>query len=839
GIGVATGLPAGVTAAWAANVITISGTPTASGVFAYSIPLTGGCGSINATGTITVTANMTAAAASSTPTLCISTPLTNITHATTLATGIGVATGLPAGVTAAWAANVITISGTPTASGVFAYSIPLTGGCGSINATGTITVTANMTAVAASSTPTLCISTPLTNITHATTLATGIGVATGLPAGITAAWAANVITISGTPTVSGVFAYSIPLTGGCGSINATGTITVDPVSVGGSVSGGAVICSGSTSGLLTLSGHLGTVVRWESAVSPFSSWTSIVNTATTYTSGVLTQDTQFRAVIQSGICSIANSTATTVALGNTTTWNGSAWTNGAPTSTSTAVISGNYVSATDGGNIDACSLTLTTGTVVISSGDWVTLSGALIVTSGSFTLENNANLIQGGVANTNSGNIIVKRNSSSLYLLDYTLWSSPVLDQNLYDFSPNTVANRFYYYDSATDFYTPISAASNFNVGQGYLIRVPRTFSPTVAAVYNGVFTGKPNSGDITYGMNLGFNAVGNPYPSQINVYDFIDQNLTIDGTLYFWRKKNNSSASSYATLTELGYVANAATGGDTGSAYFDVTNPSDWVVNVGQGFIVNAVSASNLVFNNAMRRGLDNSNQFFRNSSTTVSNASLYWLNLTNPNGLFNQLAVGYVAGATLGVDRGIDGLNNNTTNYLCSVIGGTPYAIQGRPEFLASDIVPLELNISVGGKYSIAIDHLKGLFQNQAIFLKDNETNTIHDLKTGSYSFISEVGVFKNRFEIVYQNALAVNQTSFNENNVLVYKQNQEIVINAGKTIMSDVKVYDIRGRLLLSKDNINATQTKLFVGTTQEVLIVKIGSGEAGIVTKKVIN
>ena len=226
GIGVAAGLPAGVTAAWAANTITISGTPTAAGVFAYTIPLTGGCGTVNATGTITVTANMTVGAASSTPTLCISTALTPITHATTLATGIGVAAGLPAGVTATWAANTITISGTPTAAGVFAYTIPLTGGCGTVNATGTITVTANMTVGAASSTPTLCISTALTPITHATTLATGIGVAAGLPAGVTAAWAANTITISGTPTAAGVFAYTIPLTGGCGTVNATGTITV-------------------------------------------------------------------------------------------------------------------------------------------------------------------------------------------------------------------------------------------------------------------------------------------------------------------------------------------------------------------------------------------------------------------------------------------------------------------------------------------------------------------------------------------------------------------------------------------------------------------------------------
>jgi uncharacterized protein (TIGR02145 family) len=63
-------------------------------------------------------------------------------------------------------------------------------------------------------------------IKHTTTNATGIGVATGLPAGLTADWAGNTITISGTPTTDGTFNYTIPLTGGCGNINATGSITV-------------------------------------------------------------------------------------------------------------------------------------------------------------------------------------------------------------------------------------------------------------------------------------------------------------------------------------------------------------------------------------------------------------------------------------------------------------------------------------------------------------------------------------------------------------------------------------------------------------------------------------
>jgi uncharacterized protein (TIGR02145 family) len=82
----------------------------------------------------------TVSAASATPSVDVNTALTAITHTTTGATGIGTPTGLPAGVTADWAANTITISGTPTADGTFNYSIPLTGGVGSVSATGTIKV---------------------------------------------------------------------------------------------------------------------------------------------------------------------------------------------------------------------------------------------------------------------------------------------------------------------------------------------------------------------------------------------------------------------------------------------------------------------------------------------------------------------------------------------------------------------------------------------------------------------------------------------------------------------------------------------------------------------------
>ncbi|PWA03958.1 T9SS sorting signal type C domain-containing protein [Flavobacterium psychrotolerans] len=227
------------------------------------------------------------------------------------------------------------------------------------------------------------------------------------------------------------------------------------------------------------------------------------------------------------------------------------------------------------------------------------------------------------------------------------------------------------------------------------------------------------------------------------------------------------------------------------------------------------------------------------RNSNAALSSISLYKLSLTGSNGVYSQLAVGYSADFTLGVDRGIDGSNINNTNYFCSTIIESAYSIQGRPEFTPTDIVSLQYKIGNASTYSICIDSFDGIFKTQSIYIKDNLTNTIHDLKSGPYSFSSEAGNFASRFEIVYQNLLAAHQPTFNEKSVVTYKQYQDVMITSGQVMLSSVKIFDSSGRLLVSKNNINATQTKLFTGSNPEVLIVQITSTENDIITKKMAN
>ena len=232
-------LPAGVTGSFSAGVFTISGTPTATGTFNYTVTTTGPCTNVSASGTIIVNANstisLTSAAGTDAQTLCVNTALTPITYAIGGGgTGASITAGaLPAGVTGSFSGGVFTISGTPTATGTFNYTVTTTGPCTNVSLSGTITVNANstitLTSAAGTDTQTRCINTALTPITYSIGGGgTGASITAGaLPAGVTGSFSGGVFTISGTPTAPGTFNYTVTTTGPCTNVSFSGTITVN------------------------------------------------------------------------------------------------------------------------------------------------------------------------------------------------------------------------------------------------------------------------------------------------------------------------------------------------------------------------------------------------------------------------------------------------------------------------------------------------------------------------------------------------------------------------------------------------------------------------------------
>jgi hypothetical protein len=122
-----------------------------------------------------------------------------------------------------------------------------------------------LTSSASTTNQTLCENVPITNIVYTITNATGAA-ATGLPAGVSGVYASGTFTISGTPTASGNFSYTVTVTGGCGSPTGTGSIDVKAVPLVNHVSPSA-ICSGSTTSITLTATIAGASFNWISSAS--------------------------------------------------------------------------------------------------------------------------------------------------------------------------------------------------------------------------------------------------------------------------------------------------------------------------------------------------------------------------------------------------------------------------------------------------------------------------------------------------------------------------------------------------------------------------------------------
>ena len=545
--------------------------------------------------------------------------------------------------------------------------------------------------------------------------------------------------------------------------------------------------------------------------------------------------------------------------GVTTTWNGTSWSNGVPLCEAYAVvIEGDYNSATNG-EILACSLTVNSGNVVVNSGDIFTIRSSVSVLGGSLTFESDANLIQyNDVANV--GQITYKRNSSELYNLDYTLWSSPVHGpQTLKQFSPQTLDARFYVYNTALNAYSNYTSASGifgghpgqvqFTSGKGYLIRMPDGWSETTPSSFNGIFQGVPNNGTITLPLSAAgnrYNAVGNPYPSPLRLYSFLmDNRDNLDnGTAYFWRKRNGSAETTYTTVSLAGSVEGCgdcgpSEGGEGGenSAYMFTIKP-------GQGFFIKAAAtATTLSFNNYMRWDRDNG-RFYRNSNETPAIAgSKYWLNVTNDNHDFGQAAVAYMEDTTLDLDYGYDGrLLNDGAIALYTIAQDTKLSIQARDQFNVADEVMLGYKATAAGNFTIGLHRYTGVFnQGQDIYLVDMQEGIYRDIKNnGNYTFTTAAGTFNDRFKLVYRMPTLGTVAGLDSaKNIIVYKSNNTIVLNSGTAVMKSIAVYDIHGRVLYTDNDVNATDANINgLALQEQMLVVKVTTIDGYSVSKKII-
>ncbi len=504
----------------------------------------------------------------------------------------------------------------------------------------------------------------------------------------------------------------------------------------------------------------------------------------------------------------------------TTTWNGTSWSNGQPSLTKTAIINGNYT--THSGSLKCCELIIASGkTLTIKAGDYIEVENDITVDGNLIILDKGA-LIQNDEDAVHNGSITMHRRTTPLKQYDYTYWSSPVIGTQL---SILGTPSLYYYFNPAINNYVAQSATNVMMAGRGYIARVPNNLNFSTPQTIEATFNGTPHTGTIAVPVTKGagsFNLIGNPYPSAINADEFLTdpENASyIGGTIYLWTHNRAISATNNGNnvlnYSRDDYAKYNVTGGvKTGHPAAGTSNAPHGKIASGQGFFIEALEngTHDVFFRNSMRtKGHNGNGQFFRQSepdepildATATIEKHRIWLSISNAEFAYDEMLLGYIDGATLGLDRAYDGKTFPAGNVVSiySLVDETTLAIQGRGlPFSHADIIPLGYFTDIAGTFNISLESFDGLFANQNVYLYDKVSQTYHDLKLAPFTFTTEATTNNDRFELRFTNETLGTYPTNVERQTVILSDARQIKIRSQHRI-KNVEIFDMTGRLLVS--------------------------------------
>jgi len=631
---------------------------------------------------------------------------------------------------------------------------------------------------------------------------------------------------------------------------------------------------------LTIAGWDGT--KWV-ALSSVVDGTSIMGATSSITSGSITTAAAGLSTMEYFTLAAKDKACMPLVAmtGATRTFNGTSW-DTVPTEIDNAVIS----AAGSPGSFVCNSLSLGANNITLTNGQVVEVVKGVTGT-GKIIMSSEASFVQrDGTAAAPS--IELLKQSRPVRRWDYIYWGTPISGDFFADLSGTNVYNNFntvnpfgakLYWNAAalnTANVTEPSVAwggtvtlqttgtnwyelASITTGKGFATRIKDdatafTYDPAVQRNVLYKFVGTANNGDISVSTdfqvigasNSRYNLIGNPYPSAISASDLIEENkATLSGTVYFWANNSTYFTGAYSGGASGDY-ATYAVGSGTATASAGIMPNNN--IGSAQGFLVRRTGVfgtdggvKNVLLNNCMRvTDVSSNNIFFRNAQQN-STKDRFWINLTPQNGTTKQIAVVYMDGVTNGYDESFDGpLYSVTTNKFYSLIDNGRYAINARPTFNLTDVVPVGFTKANTNEetFTFSLANVEGLFdENVDVILHDKVLNVYHNLTDANYTFTSNATLDNSRFEIVYQTN-ALSNPDFTNSSVVMMLNNNLFSIQAKESIEM-VSIYDISGRIVESYKVENNTEFQGSFMHEEGIYIAKVKMTNGNVISQKLIN
>ena len=549
-------------------------------------------------------------------------------------------------------------------------------------------------------------------------------------------------------------------------------------------------------------------------------------------------------------CFIA-SEAVSISGGASTTWNGTSWSRGIPTIFQHVILTANYNTEIHG-NIDACQMTVNSGVTLDildgTDGTYVYVVNS-IFNNGTINVTSKANLVQvNHPLDLNdeaivTPNINFSKNTGDKIRWDYVYWGKPIADNVLSAYNANFDIKYYWDPDFAGIGQSYLGwrvLNSEPSIGMGFITRVKTAIGMTPTDI-NLSYSGVSNNGDYNATVKYydadnysfrNFTLLGNPYPGAIDFEKFyLDNSDKIYGTVYLWSSYTPYPGS--GLYQQADYASFNLTGGVGVPGTSNTQSPNGILPNgyiaSAQGFMVRPKVNGQVVFNNSQRtKDIPSNNQFFR---TQNQQKDRFWLRLTDSNGRFSDLLIGYIDKATNGFDEAYDGLLNSlSTLKFFSQLDEKRLVIQGRGNFDIEDKVMIDYAISnqESTMLTISLSKKEGIFNDQKIYLHDKKLNFYHDLTIADYFFHTDDT--QNRFEVLYEIIKPEEILDNNDINVFATINNNELIVKSN-SVLSNVELYDINGRLVFKEDfnqDLMQFNKNVFLPNGIYIAIVKTKSG-----------